>query len=106
MAIRVPTPVGSLVDVCFVIKKKADEKQINQAFKKAARSTSYKKYIKTTEEPLVLADIVGNSASAIVDLNFTKVVDNDLVKVVAWYDNEWGYANRLVDLCKYIKKYI
>ena len=102
MAIRVPTPVGSLVDVCFVTKKKTDEKQVNQAFKKAARSAVYKNYIEASEEPLVLADIVGNSASAIVDLNCTKVVDGDLIKVIAWYDNEWGYASRLVDLCQYI----
>ena len=104
MAIRVPTPVGSLVDVCFVTKKKVDEKQVNQAFKKAARSAGYKNYIEASEEPLVLADIVKNSASAIVDLNCTKVVDGDLIKIIAWYDNEWGYASRLVDLCGYIKK--
>ena len=104
MAIRVPTPVGSLVDVCFVTKKKVDEKQVNQAFKKAARSAGYKNYIEATEEPLVLADIVKNSASAIVDLNCTKVVDGNLLKVIAWYDNEWGYASRLVNLCGYIKK--
>ncbi|MCK5510169.1 type I glyceraldehyde-3-phosphate dehydrogenase [Candidatus Parcubacteria bacterium] len=108
MAIRVPTPVGSLVDVCFITKKKTDERQVNQAFKKAARGAVYKNYIEASEEPLVLADIVKNSASAIVDLNCTKVVDGDLVKVIAWYDNEWGYAGRLVDLCGYIgrKKYI
>ena len=104
MAIRVPTPVGSLIDVCFITKKKTDEKQVNQAFKKASRSANYKNYIEVSEEPLVLADTVGNSASAIVDLNCTKVVDGDLVKVIAWYDNEWGYASRVVDLCGYIGK--
>ncbi|MEA1962662.1 MAG: type I glyceraldehyde-3-phosphate dehydrogenase [Patescibacteria group bacterium] len=104
MAIRVPTPVGSLVDVCFITKKKTNEKQVNQAFKKAARSAAYKNYIEAAEDPLVLADIVKNSASAIIDLNCTKVVDGDLVKVIAWYDNEWGYAGRLVDLCGYIEK--
>ncbi|KKQ53876.1 MAG: Glyceraldehyde-3-phosphate dehydrogenase [Candidatus Falkowbacteria bacterium GW2011_GWC2_38_22] len=108
MAIRVPTPVGSLVDVTFVTVKKVDEKIVNQAFKKAAKSSALKNYIEASEEPLVVTDIVGNPTSAIVDLGCTKVIDGDLLKVIAWYDNEWGYSNRLVDLCGFIgrKKYL
>lgn len=104
MAIRVPTPVGSLVDVTYVTAKKVDEKTVNLAFKKAAKSAELKKYLEASEAPLVVTDIVGNPASAIVDLNCTKVVGQDLLKVIAWYDNEWGYSNRLVDLCRYIGK--
>lgn len=104
MAVRVPTPVGSLVDVCYVLNKKADAKQVNQVFKKASRSAAFKNYIEASDEPLVSSDIVGNPHSAIVDLASTKVVGGDLLKVVAWYDNEWGYSNRLVDLALYVKK--
>lgn len=104
MAIRVPVPVGSISDVVFITKKKVDEKKINQAFKKAARGARLRGLIETTEEPIVSSDIIGNPASAIVDLSLTKVIDGDLVKVVAWYDNEWGYSNRLADLVEYIMK--
>ena len=104
MAIRVPTPVGSLVDVCFITNKKVDAKQVNQAFKKASQSVALKKYIEASDEPLVVSDIVGNPHSAIVDMQSTKVVDGDLLKVIAWYDNEWGYSNRLVDLALYMKR--
>ncbi len=104
MAVRVPTPVGSLVDMVCVTKKKVDEKTVNNVFKKAAKSAKLKKYFAVSEEPLVSSDYVGNPASSIVDLTCTKVVDGDLLKVIAWYDNEWGYSNRLADLCEYIIK--
>ncbi|MBU4347444.1 type I glyceraldehyde-3-phosphate dehydrogenase [Patescibacteria group bacterium] len=102
MAIRVPTPVGSLCDIVFISGKKTDEKTVNKAFKQAGKSARFKGILEATEEPIVSTDIVGNPASAIVDLSLTKVIDGDLVKVIAWYDNEWGYSNRLVDLCEYI----
>jgi len=104
MAIRVPVPVGSISDVVFITQKKVDEKQINQAFKKAARGARFRGIVETTEDPIVSSDIIGNPASATVDLPLTKVIDGDLVKVVAWYDNEWGYSNRLADLVEYINK--
>lgn len=106
MAVRVPTPVGSLVDACYVTNKQVNEDAVNQAFKKAAKSAKYKNYIEASSEPLVLSDIVGNPKSAIVDLECTKVVGGDLLKVIAWYDNEWGYANRLVDLAVYVKRFL
>lgn len=98
LAIRVPTPVGSLSDFTILTKKKTTAEDVNQAFKEAANQPRYKGILEVTEAPIVSSDIVGNPASAIVDLGLTSVVDQDLVKVVAWYDNEFGYSNRLVEL--------
>ena len=103
MALRVPISCGSISDFTFLLKKKVTVQQVNTALKRAALSTRYKGILETTTEPLVSSDIVGNPASAIVDLSLTQVVDGDLVKVVAWYDNEWGYANRLVELAEKFK---
>lgn len=104
LALRVPTPVGSLCDIVFMTSKKTDADKINAAFKKAAKTARLKGILEASEEPLVSADIVGNSHSTIVDLSLTKVLDGDMVKVIAWYDNEWGYSCRLADLCEYIGK--
>jgi len=98
MAVRVPTPVGSLSDITALLKKKVNEKIVNQAFTRAAKMARYKNILTTTDDPIVSSDIIKNPFSAIVDLSLTKVVDNNLVKIIAWYDNEWGYANRLVEL--------
>ncbi|HPY08341.1 MAG: type I glyceraldehyde-3-phosphate dehydrogenase [Patescibacteria group bacterium] len=103
LAVRVPTPVGSLCDTVFLLKKKTTAQAVNQAFKKAA-SSKFKHIIEASEEELVSTDIVGNPHSAIVDLLTTKVIGGDLLKLVAWYDNEWGYANRLVELAVYSQK--
>lgn len=97
LAIRVPVPVGSLSDFTFLLSRNATVDEINDAFRKAAESQNYKGIIEVTEDPLVSSDIIGNPASAIVDLSLTQVVGGNMVKVVAWYDNEWGYANRLVE---------
>jgi len=104
MAIRVPVSVGCLSDIVFVTNKKVDEQKVNKAFKKAARSARFKGIVTVTEEPIVSSDIIGNPANAIVDLSLTKVIENDLVKVVAWYDNEWGYSTGLADLVEYIAR--
>lgn len=104
MAIRVPALVGSLCDIVFQTNKRVDEKKVNQALKKAANSARYRGIVEVTNEPIVSSDIIGNPASAIVDLSLTKVIQDNLVKVVAWYDNEWGYSNRLVDLVEYIMR--
>lgn len=104
IAFRVPVPVGSMCDVVFVTKKKIDEKIVNKALKKAASSARLKGIMTVSEEEIVSIDIVGNPASSIVDLPLTKVVDGDLLKITAWYDNEWGYSNRLADLCEFIGK--
>ncbi|MDD5295092.1 MAG: type I glyceraldehyde-3-phosphate dehydrogenase, partial [Patescibacteria group bacterium] len=104
LAIRVPTPVVSLCDIVFITSKKTEEKKVNQILKKFSRSAKYKNILEITEEPLVSSDFIGNPASAIVDLSLTKVIGGDLVKIVAWYDNEWGYSCRLAELCEYIGK--
>lgn len=97
IAVRVPVLVGSLSDLTYVVEKQTTVGQVNEVFRKAASDPNYKGVLQVTEEPLVSSDIIGSEASAIVDLGLIRVVDGDLVKIVAWYDNEWGYANRLVE---------
>ncbi len=98
VAIRVPILVGSLVDFTFLLAKKTTVEEINQSFIDACKNEQWQGIVACTKEPLVSSDIVGRSESAIVDLPLTQVVDGDLVKVFAWYDNEWGYSNRLVEM--------
>ena len=98
LAIRVPVIVGSLCDFTFLTKRKVTVDEVNQAFIKAKDNPFYKVVIDTSLEPLVSSDIIGSVYSAVVDLTLTKVIDGDLVKVVAWYDNEWGYSNRVVEM--------
>lgn len=98
LSIRVPTPVVSLADFTFVTKKDVTVDEVNDAFKKAARTPYYQGILDITEEELVSSDFKGNSHSAIVDAKLTAVVGGNLLKVVAWYDNEWGYSNRLVEM--------
>lgn len=98
LSVRVPTPVVSMSDFVVVTKRDTTIDEIKNAFKKAASEPFYQGIIAVTEEDLVSTDFKGNSHSAIVDLNLTNVVGGNLVKVVAWYDNEWGYSNRLVEL--------
>lgn len=97
VAFRVPTPVGSLSDFTLLLKKNVNKEEINKAFTEAANNPKYKGILEASNEQLVLADIVGNPASCIVDLSLTQVVDGNFVKVIAWYDNEFGYSNRLVE---------
>ncbi|MDP3899785.1 MAG: type I glyceraldehyde-3-phosphate dehydrogenase [bacterium] len=101
MAMRVPVVSGSIIDVVYVLGKKATEQKINEALRQASGQAKYKGIITVTKDPIVSSDIVGNPASAIVDLSFTKVIDGDLAKVIIWYDNEWGYANRLAEMAAY-----
>jgi glyceraldehyde 3-phosphate dehydrogenase len=98
LSLRVPTPVVSLSDFVVVTKRDVTVEEVNEAFKKAAEQPFYQGILEVTEEELVSSDFKGNSHSAIVDLPLTNVVGGNLVKVVAWYDNEWGYSNRLVEL--------
>ncbi len=98
LSIRVPTPIVSLSDITLVTKRGTSVEEINEVFKKAAKEPYYQGILAVSEEPLVSRDYIGNSHSGIVDLLLTKVIGDDLVKVVVWYDNEWGYSNRLVEL--------
>jgi glyceraldehyde 3-phosphate dehydrogenase len=97
VSFRVPTPVGSLSDFTLLLKKNVTKEEINQAFTEAAGQPKYKGIMEVSNEQIVLADIVGNPASCIVDTLLTQVVDGNFVKVVAWYDNEYGYSHRLVE---------
>ena len=97
LSVRVPTPVVSLSDFTFVTKKPTTIDEVNEVMKASARDQRFQGILDVTEEELVSSDFIGNSHSAIVDLKLTNVVGGNLVKVVAWYDNEWGYSNRLVE---------
>ncbi len=98
LSVRVPTPVVSMSDFVVLLKKDVTVDDVNQAFKDAAAKPFYQGILDVTEEELVSSDFKGNSHSSIVDLPLTNVVGGNMVKVVAWYDNEWGYSNRLVEL--------
>ena len=103
LAIRVPTPVVSLSDVVAVLEKPTTIEEINSAFEKVAVG-EMKNILAASDEPLVSSDLIGNTASAIVDLSLTNVVGGNLAKIIAWYDNEWGYSCRLVEMAKMIGK--
>jgi glyceraldehyde 3-phosphate dehydrogenase len=103
MALRVPTPTVSIIDLVCVTKKKTDAETLNKIFEKYATG-KMQGILQVVYEPLVSSDFIKNSHSAILDASLTKVIDGNLVKVVAWYDNEWGYATRLVDLASLIIK--
>ncbi len=96
-AYRVPTPVGSLSDFTLILGKKVTVEEVNKAFIEAAKHPIWQGVLEVTNDPIVSTDIIGNPHSAIVDLSLTQVVDGDMVKVVAWYDNEFGYSNRFVE---------
>ncbi len=103
-AIRVPTSVVSISDITILLKKDTTEEEINDVFKKVCSEPYYQGILTYTEDELVSSDFIGNSHSGIVDLPSTKVVDGNLAKVAVWYDNEWGYSNRLVELVADIGK--
>ncbi|MFA6006133.1 MAG: glyceraldehyde 3-phosphate dehydrogenase NAD-binding domain-containing protein [Candidatus Paceibacterota bacterium] len=96
LAFRVPVITGSLADITFISSRQTTVDEVNNIFKKAEADPRWHGIMKTTTEQLVSSDIIGEPYGAIVDLNFTKVVDGDLVKVLSWYDNEWGYVATLL----------
>ncbi len=98
MSVRVPTPVVSLSDVTMVLKKNVTKEDINKVLEDAIKQPYYQGVLDATREPLVSSDFIGNSHSGIIDLLLTNVVAGNLAKVVVWYDNEWGYSNRLVEV--------
>ena len=98
LSVRVPTPVVSLSDITAVLKRDTTIEEINKLFKKYAKEPYYEGILAVSEEELVSCDFRGNAHSCIVDLPLTDVVGGNLIKIVAWYDNEWGYSNRLVEL--------
>ncbi len=99
MAMRVPVPDGSIVDLVVEVSRAVTVEEVNAAMK-AAADGEMKGILEYTADPIVSSDIVGNPSSSIFDSGLTKVVNGTMVKVVSWYDNEWGYSNRVVDLLK------
>lgn len=104
VAFRVPVPTCSLSDITVVLKKNVTKEEINKVLVEASKTARFKGILFCTEEPLVSADYVGNTYSSIVDLPLTNVVGGNLVKVVAWYDNEVGYSHRLVEMAELFAK--
>lgn len=96
VGIRGPVPVGSISDIVFVTERNTSVDEINNIFKEEAETERYKEVIRVTEEEIVSADIIQDPHASIIDLTMTQVVDGDLVKVMSWYDNEWGYANQMI----------
>ncbi|MBI4101290.1 glyceraldehyde-3-phosphate dehydrogenase, partial [Candidatus Microgenomates bacterium] len=106
LSIRVPTPVVSLSDFTFVTKKNTSVEEVNEVLTKASQDPALRGVLAVTDEELVSSDFIGDSHSSIVDLKLTEVVGGNLVKVVAWYDNEWGYSNRLVEVVTALGNYL
>lgn len=96
VAIRVPIPVGSLSDITFVLEKNATAEEVNNILEEEAQTERYANVLDTTNEPIVSSDIVKSPFASTVDLAMTRVVDGDLLKVMTWYDNEWGFTNQMV----------
>ncbi len=104
LSIRVPIPTVSMADFTFLLKRKTSKEEINALLVAASKEPRFKGILGVTDEQLVSSDFIGSSYSAIVDLSLTQVVDGDLVKVVAWYDNEWGYSCRLAEMAVKVGK--
>jgi glyceraldehyde 3-phosphate dehydrogenase len=96
IAIRVPVIIGSLADIVFVTSRPTSVKEVNNIFTEEANSERYRGVLGITEEPLVSSDIIQDPRASIVDLELTQVVDGNLVKVMSWYDNEWGYTSQMI----------
>ena len=96
IAVRAPIPVGSIADITFLASRKTSVVEVNQILTEETETERYAGVLGVSHDPLVSSDIIGDPRASIVDLELTKVVDGDLVKVLSWYDNEWGYANQMV----------
>jgi len=106
VAMRVPVVVGSIMDFTFISERKTSVEEINNILKEAGQKSEWEGILKTTEEPTVSSDILSEPYGSIVDLNFTRVVDEDLVKIFSWYDNEWGYASMLIKHIESLKDFL
>jgi glyceraldehyde 3-phosphate dehydrogenase len=96
IAVRAPIPVGSIADIVFDASRPTTIEEVNQAFQQEAATVRYEGILGVSEDPLVSADIVGDPRAAVIDLALTRVVDGTLVKVMAWYDNEWGFTHQMI----------
>jgi glyceraldehyde 3-phosphate dehydrogenase len=104
VALRVPVPAGSVSDVVFLTEKNTTKEEVNAILTKEAGTERYKEIISVTNDPIVSSDIIGDAHACIIDLQMTKVVDGNLVKIFAWYDNEWGYTNQMIRKARDIAK--
>ena len=95
-AVRVPTPVGSITDITLVTERPTSVEEVNNIFREEAGNEQYHGILGASDDELVSSDIIGDTRASIVDLSMTQVIDGDLVKVMSWYDNEWGYASQMV----------
>ena len=96
IALRVPVPVGSISDITFIAEKATTVEEINQILTEESATNRYEKVVAVTSDPLVSTDIIGSPFAATIDLEMTRVVDGDLVKIMAWYDNEWGFTHQMI----------
>ena len=96
VAVRAPLPAGSIADLTFVTSRRNSEEEMNRIFSEEAETKRYAGVLGVSHDPLVSSDIVGDPRASVIDLDLTKVIDGDLVKVMSWYDNEWGYANQML----------
>ena len=96
IATRWPVPVGSLTDIVLPTARRTSMEEVNQVFKEEAGSDRYRDVVGISDDPLVSSDIIQDARASVVDLSMTRVVDGDLVKVLSWYDNEWGFTNQMV----------
>ena len=96
IAVRAPVPTGSIADITFLTSRPTSVEEVNQVLTDEAQTERYAGILGVSRDPLVSSDIIADPRASIVDLELTKVVDGDLVKVMSWYDNEWGYANQVV----------
>ena len=106
IASRVPVPNGSAVDLFVKLGANVDAEKVNNAVLKASKSENFKNILEYSNSPVVSKDIIGNSSSSIYDVSETRVVSNNYLRTLNWYDNEWGYSNRVVDLINKLKKFI
>jgi len=96
IAVRTPVVVGSISDITFIAERTTSAEEINQVLKEEAASDRYKKVVSVSKEPLVSTDIIQSTFASVVDTEMTRVVDGDLCKIMAWYDNEWGFTNQMI----------
>ena len=96
IAVRAPIPVGSIADLTFVVSRNTSVEEVNRVLAEEAETKRYAGVLGVSRDPLVSSDIIGDTRASVVDLELTKVIDGDLVKIMSWYDNEWGYANQVL----------
>jgi len=96
VAVRAPIPVGSISDIIFVTKRETSVEEVNDIFREEAASDKYAGILGVAEDPIVSSDIIGDSHASIVDVEMTQVVNGTLVKIMSWYDNEWGFTSQMV----------